>query len=165
MTERATGFVVQVFKLTITISDINDNAPEFDQHTVTLGISENVPPGSRFMLPTAIDRDYGKFDVQSYELRSNDTENRFKLSVAAGNDDESSESQVMLVVTGKLDRETTSVFRAELIATDGGNLTRSGVIEVMIAIQVSGFVRILLTVKSFELLLVRWAAERFRYDF
>jgi hypothetical protein len=131
---------MQVFKLTITISDINDNAPEFDQLTTTLGISENVPPGSRFMLPIAIDRDYGQFDVQSYELRSNDTENRFKLSVAAGNDDESGESQVMLVVAGKLDRETAAVFRAELVATDGGSPTRSGVMEVIIAVQVIGLV-------------------------
>lgn len=128
-----------MFKLSITVLDLNDNSPQFEQTTMTLRISESVSPGSMFMLPAAVDLDQGQYDIQSYELRSNDTLNRFQRRVPTGTGSsyDDSGNDVMMIITGKLDREKESAFRVELVAKDGGSpLAMTGTIEIIIIVQV-----------------------------
>jgi len=55
---------VQLFKLSLSISDTNDNNPVFEPSRLTLRVPENVPVGSDYALPAAVDRDHSPFDVQ-----------------------------------------------------------------------------------------------------
>ena len=88
--------------------------------------------GSVFSLPAAVDRDHGPLDVQSYSMTSNATD-QFRLRHVTGT---GSASDVQLVVAGRLDRETQSVYTATVTAVDGGNPAKSGSLDVLILIQV-----------------------------
>jgi len=57
---------------------------------------------------------------------------RFRLHVTGSG----SASDVRLVVVGELDRETESVYRASVMAVDGGTPARTGTLDVIILIQV-----------------------------
>ena len=49
--------IIQVISLNITIIDINDNAPTFEQPEYHLRIPETAEPGTSFELPVARDAD------------------------------------------------------------------------------------------------------------
>jgi len=121
-----------VFKLSLTVTDLNDNGPVFEPPLLTLRVPETASPGSVYALPAAVDRDHGPLDVQSYAITSNATE-RFRLHVTGTG----SASDVQLVVAGPLDHETESVYAATVTAVDGGNPAKSGSLDVVILIQVS----------------------------
>jgi len=122
-----------VFKLSVTVNDLNDNSPVFRPPTLTLRVPETAPEGSVYVLPAAIDRDYGPRDVQEYTMTSNATDH-FRLSVTGTG----SASEVRLVVSGQLDHESESVYTATVTAVDGGSPAKSGSLDVLILIQVSG---------------------------
>jgi len=121
-----------VFKLSLTVNDLNDNRPVFQPPTLTLRVPETASLGSVYVLPAAVDRDHGPRDIQSYTMTSNATD-RFRLHVSGTG----SASDVQLVVVGQLDHESESVYSATLTAVDGGNPAKSGSLDVTILIQVS----------------------------
>jgi len=127
--------LLQVFSLSLTVTDVNDNRPVFDPPRLTLHVPETAPPGSAYSLPAAVDRDHGPLDVQSYSIASNATD-RFRLHVTGTG----SGSDVQLVVAAPLDHETESVFAATVTAVDGGSPAKSGTLDVIIVIQVSSFI-------------------------
>jgi len=123
-----------VFKLSLTISDLNDNSPVFQPSQLTLDVPETAAPGSVYVLPAAVDQDHGLNDVTSYTMTSNATEH-FRLHVTGTGSD----MDVQLVVAGELDHETESVYTATVTAVDGGTPSKSGSVDVIIRIQVSMF--------------------------
>ena len=66
-------------------------------------------------------------------MTSNATDH-FRLSVTGTG----SASEVRLVVSGQLDHESESVYTATVTAVDGGSPAKSGSLDVLILIQVSG---------------------------
>jgi len=120
-----------VFKLSLTVTDLNDNGPIFQSPRLTLHVPETASLGSVYALPAAVDRDHGPRDVQSYAITSNATD-RFRLHVTGTG----SASDVQLVVVGELDHETESVYAATVTAVDGGSPAKSGVLDVTILVQV-----------------------------
>ncbi|KER31572.1 hypothetical protein T265_02215 [Opisthorchis viverrini] len=52
----------------LNIIDINDNTPSFQPSEYTLFVSESEGPGSKFRLPSAVDRDLGRNARVSYDL-------------------------------------------------------------------------------------------------
>ena len=128
------AYVLQVFKLSLTVNDVNDNNPVFEPPLLTLRVPETASRGSVYALPAAVDRDYGPRDVQSYAMTSNATE-RFRLHVTGTG----SASDVQLVVVGQLDHESESVYMATVTAVDGGSPAKSGSLDVVILIQVSQY--------------------------
>ncbi|XP_070819182.1 protocadherin alpha-5-like isoform X8 [Chaetodon trifascialis] len=116
---------LKLYRIEITIIDINDNAPVFSEQLQSLDIAENTSPGVKFGLIEASDLDVGKNGVNTYKLSNNDY---FSLEIHKGGDSVSAE----LVLKKSLDREHDSVIKLTLTAVDGGNPSRSGTSRVII---------------------------------
>ena len=61
-----------IFKTTLTILDLNDQTPTFEQSSLTRSLSEAASIGDVVLLPTARDDDGPAFGVTRYELRGVD---------------------------------------------------------------------------------------------
>ncbi|KQK74248.1 protocadherin gamma-A10-like protein [Amazona aestiva] len=72
---------MQVYKIEVEITDINDNTPSFRDIETELRMSESTVPGARFPLAGAYDQDSGPNSLQRYELSGDD---HFSLAVQAG---------------------------------------------------------------------------------
>ncbi|XP_045887414.1 protocadherin alpha-3-like [Micropterus dolomieu] len=116
---------LKLYRLDITITDINDNSPVFSEQLQSLDIAENTLPGVKFGLIEASDLDVGKNGVNTYTLSNNDY---FALEIHKGGDSVSAE----LVLKKSLDREVHSVIKLTLTAVDGGNPPRSGTSQIII---------------------------------
>ncbi|XP_062835542.1 protocadherin gamma-A6 isoform X15 [Anolis carolinensis] len=117
---------IDIYRVEVEITDINDNAPQFTSGKQELKISETSIPGSRFPLPEAQDPDLGKNSIQSYQLTGN---SHFSLDVQIR---ENGAKYAELVIQESLDREEQSVFELILTATDGGDPVKSGTIMIHI---------------------------------
>ncbi|KAM9740545.1 protocadherin alpha-3-like isoform 15-T15 [Menidia menidia] len=116
---------LKLYRLEITIKDINDNAPTFSEQLQSIDVPENTLPGVKFGLIEASDLDVGKNGVNTYKLSSNDY---FSLEIHKGGDSVSAD----LVLQKALDREQDSVIKLTLSAVDGGNPPLSGTSQIII---------------------------------
>ncbi|XP_066480607.1 protocadherin gamma-A6-like [Tiliqua scincoides] len=119
---------LEMYRVEVEITDINDNAPRFTSGKKKLKISEASTPGSRLPLPKAQDPDLGMNSIQSYQLRGS---NHFSLDVQTG---ENGARHAELVLEKSLDREEQSVYDLILTATDGGDPVRSGTTEIQVVV-------------------------------
>ncbi|XP_062358446.1 protocadherin gamma-B5-like [Cinclus cinclus] len=115
-----------IFHVSVTIQDINDNAPQFDAELVAIEIIESTPPGTRFPLGRARDPDIGVNSLQNYELTPNPL---FSLLVMESPD---GTKHAELVLEKVLDREKQRNHHLILTAVDGGDPTRSGTAQIKI---------------------------------
>ncbi|XP_074530017.1 protocadherin alpha-8-like isoform X4 [Halichoeres trimaculatus] len=116
---------LKLYRLDITITDTNDNAPVFSEALQSLDVAENTLPGVKFGLIEATDLDVGKNDVSTYRLSKNDY---FSLENHKGEESVSA----VLVLQKSLDREKDSVLKLTLTAVDGGSPARSGTSNIII---------------------------------
>ncbi|KAK3521641.1 hypothetical protein QTP70_014713 [Hemibagrus guttatus] len=114
-----------LYRIEITIVDINDNAPTFPLDTFKLNITENANPGVRFLLPVAEDDDIGSNALKDYRLSMNEF---FSIDVQK---DEQSVSAEM-VLQKALDREKQSSLRLLVSALDGGKPPKSGTMNIIV---------------------------------
>ncbi|PKK19755.1 protocadherin alpha-2-like [Columba livia] len=119
---------LRVFHVELEITDINDNAPLFPVKEETFTIAELSVPGSRFPLEGASDADIGANAQLSYTLSSTE---HFRLDHQVNNDQSAS---LALVLTKPLDRETLSLHRLVLTASDGGRPSLTGTMELVISV-------------------------------
>ncbi|XP_067112853.1 protocadherin alpha-8-like [Osmerus mordax] len=117
---------MSIFRVEITILDINDNRPIFTVNSVTLNVSENAAAGERFLLPLAEDADVGSNSVKAYKLSPNE---HFNLDVQSGGEQSVSAE---LVLQKPLDREKQAVIQLVLTAVDGGKPPRSGTVQILV---------------------------------
>ncbi|XP_028816771.1 protocadherin alpha-8-like [Denticeps clupeoides] len=117
---------LKLYRLEISILDVNDNPPSFSAMSQTLNVAENVLPGARFPLSYASDPDVGKNAVNTYKLSANDL---FSLAVHKGSERGVSAE---LVLQKPLDREKQPVVHLVLTAVDGGQPPRSGTSQIVI---------------------------------
>ncbi|XP_069725720.1 protocadherin gamma-B1-like isoform X2 [Phaenicophaeus curvirostris] len=115
-----------IFHVSVTIQDINDNAPQFDREFVLIEVIESTPPGARFPLGSGRDPDIGVNSIQNYQLTSNPL---FSLVVTESPD---GTKHAELVLEQSLDREKQETHRLILTAVDGGDPVRSGTAEIQI---------------------------------
>ncbi|NWY91322.1 PCDGD protein, partial [Loxia curvirostra] len=115
-----------IFHVSVTIQDINDNAPQFDREFVTIEIIESTPPGTRFPLGSGRDPDIGMNSLQNYELTPNPL---FSLVVKESPD---GTKHAELVLEKVLDREKQRNHHLILTAMDGGDPVRSGTAQIKI---------------------------------
>ncbi|XP_076020971.1 protocadherin alpha-8-like [Genypterus blacodes] len=118
---------LKLYRLDITIADVNDNAPVFSENLQALNIAESTLPGVKFGLIEASDIDVGRNGVNTYKLSTNDY---FSLDIHKGKDSVSAE----LVLQKPLDRENESVVKLTLTALDGGNPPKSGTSQIIITV-------------------------------
>ncbi|NXA03108.1 CDHR2 protein, partial [Sapayoa aenigma] len=109
--------------VTIDLIDSNDHIPEFPQSTYYLSVMEGSPNGT-IISPniTAYDPDSGILGHITYQLLPESLHKIFMVNATTG---------ALLVQDGNLlDRETRSVYYANLQARDGGNLVGTTVLEI-----------------------------------
>ncbi|KGL87158.1 Cadherin-related family member 2, partial [Charadrius vociferus] len=111
--------------VTINLIDSNDHIPEFPQSTYNLSVMENSPAGT-IITPniTAYDPDSGVLGEITYQLLPETIRQIFTVNAMTG---------AVLVQNGSfLDRETRSIYYANLQAKDGGNLAGTTVLEITV---------------------------------
>nr|XP_054590115.1 protocadherin alpha-8 [Nothobranchius furzeri] len=118
---------MKLYRIEITVRDVNDNAPVFSEQYQSIDVPENTLPGVKFGLIEASDLDVGQNGVNTYKLSKNDY---FLLEINKGGDGASAE----LVLMKSLDRETDSVIELTLTAEDGGNPPKSGTSTIVIKV-------------------------------
>ncbi|XP_065411877.1 protocadherin gamma-A4-like isoform X32 [Chrysemys picta bellii] len=119
---------MKLYRVEVEITDINDNAPNFQAGESEVKISEITAPGSRYPLQEAQDPDLGINSLQSYHLSSN---RHFSLDVQTGSD---GVKYAELVLEKSLDREEQAVHDLILTATDGGDPVRSGTAQIRVIV-------------------------------
>eukprot|EP00066_Takifugu_rubripes_P011183 XP_003979663.2 PREDICTED: protocadherin gamma-B1-like [Takifugu rubripes] len=119
---------MELHRLTVEITDINDNAPTFRKEEIKFEISESATLGSRFLLPSAEDADVGSNDIQKYILSTNDI---FGLKQHSNPD---GRKYAEMVLEKPLDRESEPRLSLKLIAVDGGAPHKSGTVNIEITV-------------------------------
>ncbi|NWX22818.1 PCDBG protein, partial [Aegotheles bennettii] len=119
---------LQLIRGEVEIRDVNDNSPVFPEKEMVLEIPETTPPGSRFPLESAQDKDVGSNGLQNYTLGSN---SHFSLALGTR---KGGAKYAELVLERQLDREEQRELKLLLTATDGGSPPRSGTAKVRIVV-------------------------------
>ncbi|NXX98090.1 CDHR2 protein, partial [Centropus bengalensis] len=111
--------------VTIDLMDSNDHIPEFPQSTYNLSVEENSPDGT-VISPniTAYDPDSGVLGQITYQLLPESIRRVFRVNASTG--------EVLVQNGSLLDRETRSIYYANLQAKDGGNLVGTTVLEITV---------------------------------
>ncbi|XP_030314986.1 cadherin-related family member 2 isoform X1 [Calypte anna] len=111
--------------VTIDLIDSNDHIPEFPQSTYNLSVMENSPDGTIVATNiTAYDPDSGLLGQITYQLLPENIRKIFTVNNKTG---------AVLVQNGSLlDRETRSIYYANLQAKDGGNLVGTTVLDITV---------------------------------
>ncbi|XP_008292263.1 protocadherin gamma-C3-like [Stegastes partitus] len=115
---------LKLYRIEISILDVNDNSPSFLSTSQTINITESTAAGAKFLLKRARDADVGKNAVNTYKLSQNE---HFSLASHKG---ESITPE--LVLQKVLDREKQSVIRLTLTAVDGGTPAKSGTMTIIV---------------------------------
>ncbi|XP_039630290.1 protocadherin alpha-2-like isoform X20 [Polypterus senegalus] len=119
---------LHLYRVEITVVDINDNAPSFPVETLTLSIAESAIPGARFPLESASDPDVGTNSLKSYTLSTNDF---FNVDVQTSSDKGKS---IELLLKKALDREKEPNIHLVLTAIDGGKPSKSGTVLIIVEV-------------------------------
>ncbi|XP_071267193.1 protocadherin gamma-A11-like isoform X21 [Salvelinus alpinus] len=119
---------IEFYRVTIEITDINDNAPVFQMHDMRFEISESAITGAKFVLERAFDSDIGSNGLQTYSL--NPTDN-FVLKLQGQAD---GIKKVEMVLQKPLDREKQEQMSLVLTALDGGDPQMSGTVQIHVTV-------------------------------
>ena len=115
---------MELYSVTVEITDINDNPPSFERSEMKFEISENAAIGARFILEIAVDPDVGTNGLQTYTLNPTD---HFQLKLDQQPD---GEKIVEIVLQKSLDREKQEDMTLVLTAVDGGEPQMSGTVKI-----------------------------------
>uniref|UniRef100_A0AAY5K660 Cadherin domain-containing protein n=1 Tax=Esox lucius TaxID=8010 RepID=A0AAY5K660_ESOLU len=119
---------IEFYRVTIEITDINDNSPYFQRDSIKFEISESALIGAKFVLERAFDSDIGVNGLQSYTL--NPTDN-FSLKLHIQED---GSKKVEMVLQKPLDREKHEQLYLVLTAVDGGDPKMSGTVQIHVTV-------------------------------
>ncbi|XP_021205801.2 protein dachsous isoform X1 [Bombyx mori] len=108
--------------LLITVLDVNDNEPIFDQSFYNVTVPESEAVGSCILKMSAIDPDCGVNALVNYTLGDVLAKTRFSVKPDTGE----------LCVTSPLDYEDTSEYEFPVIATDRGGLSTTAVVKIQL---------------------------------
>lgn len=112
--------LIDVLHIRLDIQDINDHSPTFDLPLYELCLSESSIVGTSVPLPVANDLDGFQFGVIDYQVEPAFSELLLTTSTSS-----SGTMLPFLVVKSTVDRERTPFYEFQLTATDGGGLTGS----------------------------------------
>ncbi|XP_029918247.1 protocadherin beta-16-like [Myripristis murdjan] len=119
---------IEFYRVTVEITDINDNAPIFKMNSMLFEISESAVRGAKFVLEKAFDSDVGINGLRSYSL--NPTDN-FVLKL---HDHTDGEKEVEMILQKPLDREKQQEISLVLTAVDGGEPQLSGTVQIHVTV-------------------------------
>ncbi|XP_033830447.1 protocadherin gamma-A8-like [Periophthalmus magnuspinnatus] len=119
---------MEMFRITVEITDINDNYPSFTNAEKRFEISESAVVGSKFILEKAVDSDIGVNSLQKYSLTPTDN---FVLQLENEAD---GGKKVEMVLQKALDREKHAHIPLLLTASDGGEPPMSGTMQIFVTV-------------------------------
>ncbi|XP_026135731.1 protocadherin gamma-A5-like isoform X3 [Carassius auratus] len=119
---------MQLYRVTVEVTDINDNAPMFSKSEMTFEINEMSLAGARFILERAVDHDVGGNGLQSYSLEPTDNFVLKFHNLPDGN------KAIEMVLQTPLDREKRDHLSLLLTAFDGGEPQMSGSMKIHIKV-------------------------------
>uniref|UniRef100_A0A4W5QRK7 Protocadherin 1 gamma 32 n=1 Tax=Hucho hucho TaxID=62062 RepID=A0A4W5QRK7_9TELE len=119
---------MEFFRVTVEITDENDNSPSFKKNERRFEISESAVTGSTFMLERAMDPDVDVNGLQSYILKPTDN---FQLKLKNQPD---GSKKVEMVLRKPLDREKQEQISLVLTALDGGEPQLSGTVQIHVIV-------------------------------
>ncbi|KFO31684.1 Protocadherin-23 [Fukomys damarensis] len=96
--------------VTVTVLDVNDEAPVCEQHLYEASVKENQSPGEFVARVEAMDRDSGISSKLQFEILSGASFGFFKINADTGE----------VVTATTLDREVQDVFTLQVLVRDGG---------------------------------------------
>ncbi|XP_028816898.1 protocadherin gamma-A5-like isoform X45 [Denticeps clupeoides] len=119
---------MEFYSVTVEVTDINDNSPDFKKNEMKFKISESAVPGAIFVLEIAEDPDVGMNGLQSYSLHTTD---HFTLKLQKKADG----GQIVEMVLQKpLDRENKEQMTLVLTALDGGDPQLTGTAQIHVTV-------------------------------
>ena len=109
------------------VTDLNDNAPEFDQTVYSAYVLEVADPGTSVFQLSATDRDIGNNSIISYSIRNTPETHSdwFQIDVKTG----------LITTKSHVDCETDPVPQITIVATDSGIPTQSSSTTVRVTIS------------------------------
>ena len=119
----------EIIRVTVAVSDKNDNTPRFPRDTVSISIPESTSPGPVYSLAPAVDNDSLVNSVQHYEIIP--PSDMFALQTL---ENSGIISHISLNLLQHLDRERQSFYRIKVIASDGGVPSLSGTVWVNVTV-------------------------------
>ncbi|XP_055080795.1 protocadherin gamma-A11-like isoform X19 [Periophthalmus magnuspinnatus] len=119
---------MELHRIDVEITDINDNAPHFSKTEYSFEIVESTLLGARYSLESAKDPDVAKNTIQTYKL---DPTDNFKLNVVSRSD---GSKYIEMVLHTALDREKQERHKLTLIASDGGIPQKSGSVKINVVV-------------------------------
>ncbi|XP_072573582.1 protocadherin gamma-A11-like isoform X11 [Paramormyrops kingsleyae] len=120
---------MELHRIDVEITDINDNAPLFAKKEIQLNISELIGSGARYLLESAEDPDIGVNSLHGYKLSSS---GNFVLNQQSRPD---GAQYIEMVLQTALDREKQEEHNLILIAFDGGNPQKSGTMKILVIVS------------------------------
>ncbi|XP_072573583.1 protocadherin gamma-A11-like isoform X12 [Paramormyrops kingsleyae] len=120
---------MELHRIDVEITDINDNAPVFAKKDLQLYISELVGSGARYLLESAEDPDVGVNTLQGYNLSPTD---HFIVKQQSRPD---GTQYIEMVLQTALDREKQEEHNLMLTAFDGGSPQKYGTMKIVIMVS------------------------------
>lgn len=116
--------IILLFKVTVTLKDVNDMSPEFITANET-SVAENIPINTVVMAIKAIDKDEGRNGYIEYSLWNDLSVNEvFSLGPIDG----------LLRISGKIDRELKNNYTLRVTAKDRGDIPKSTQTEILVKV-------------------------------
>ena len=109
---------------TVTLSDVNDMAPKFNQGEYTFNVPENVPRGTSVGTVAAKDEDLGANAIVIYRIKTylEGHAGKFTIDPSTGE----------ISTLGDLDREVEGFYSIKVIAEDRGSLSSEALVNVTV---------------------------------
>ncbi|XP_071254559.1 protocadherin alpha-7-like isoform X10 [Salvelinus alpinus] len=114
--------------LSVQISDVNDNSPEFSQNPLELYLVENNAPGRAIFSVSACDKDLNENAAISYHIVREGTQNDMASSLNINSDNGH------ISALKSFDFETLKTFQFQVVATDSGTPLKSSNVTVNVYI-------------------------------
>ena len=109
--------------LTIIVTDVNDNVPNFGMKSFVLSVCEEQPPGTFVKSISAVDKDEGSNGLISYKFQP--VSPYFEINSVTG----------AIKTKAKFDREESAqIYNLVVNATDSGSPSKSALVDIIISV-------------------------------